>query len=91
MSDESTLAAARGHQADSEYRELDAAFAETRARLLEQIAQSAIGDTEFREKCFFGIQALDGVKSILLQVASGKILAEHDNFIRDVLAGRDAA
>lgn len=81
----------RGAQAASEWRELEQAFADVRAGFLETIATSGLGDTDFREHTFKSIFVLDAVKQRLLAVASGQAMAEHDDLIANILAGRDGS
>lgn len=89
MTEDDTYAAARGAQADHEYRELEAAFAATRNGLFELIAGSAMSETELREKAYVGLHVLDGVKSALLAVAGNKAVAQHADLIRNIMAGND--
>lgn len=63
--------------ARSEYRQLDQAFDEVRARLLEKIAASAIDAADVRERLYMGIQALGSVKSVLLAAAAGADIEDH--------------
>lgn len=84
------LAAARGAQAEYELRETDQAFKDVRAGLMEAWATSALGEAEFRDRAYHAIQTLDAVKAALIAVASGKAITQHDDLIRNVLAGRDA-
>lgn len=83
--------AARADQAAMELRETEAAFDQTRAGLLEVIATSKFGEQELREKCFLAVQALDRVRSILVQVAASKAVVEHNVMIRAIMAGEDPA
>lgn len=79
----------RGTQAASELRETEAAFEEVRARFIDKWATSAIGEQEFREKAFLCVQMLDAVKAVLIAVATGAAMAEHDEMIANILAGRE--
>ena len=84
-------AAMRGRQAASELRETEAAFEAVRSGLIEAWASSTLGDSEFREKAFLSVQILDAVKAALITTATGAAMAENDQLIANILAGRDPA
>lgn len=84
-------AAMRGRQAASELRETEAAFEEVRAKFIEAWAKSSLGEQEFREKAFLCVQMLDAVRAALITVSTGAAMAESNQMIADILAGRDPA
>lgn len=91
MTDAAEESAYRGSQAESELRETEQAFADVRAGLLEGIAGSALGDTEFRELSFKALFVLEAVRARLIAVAAGRAMAESDDLIRRIMAGGDQA
>lgn len=81
----------RGAQADHELRETNAAFEQVRAGLVEAWATSTLGDAEAREKLYLSVQLLDAVRNELMKVATSKPMAESDDLIANIMAGRDDA
>lgn len=89
LTDEELRARADGFQARSEFEQLEGAFDQVRASMLEVIATSKLGETVLREKVYLGVSTLDQVRTILLTVAAGVDVTEHNALIRAVLAGED--
>lgn len=88
MSDDPEILAARGAQAEMELRETEKAFDSLRQGFLETIAKSGMEEAPLREKCYLGVTVIDGVKALLIAVAGNKAIAQHDEMIRDILAGK---
>lgn len=67
----------RSEKARREYTETEAAFAGVRSGLVAQLLASKVGESLLRDKLVLTIQALDEVRTALLQVAQDGDIERH--------------
>lgn len=80
------LELAAAAQARSEFDQLENAFAEVRAGMLEAIASSAFEDTLIRERLYMGVNVLDNVKAVLIRQAAGAEVARNAAAMREIMS-----
>lgn len=61
---------AEAYKARSEFERTEAAFGRVRAKLIEQVIGTAVGESALRDKLVLTIQALEGVQKELLAEAA---------------------
>lgn len=76
----------RAAKAANELALTNEAFDETRRLLIERWASTGIDHTATREKMFFAVQALDGVRSVLKRAVDDGAIDRHSQEMAALLA-----
>lgn len=75
----------RSEKASREYTETEAAFESVREALVTQLLGSKIGESLLRDKLVLTIQALEQVRTILLQVAQDGVIQRHIEALQEAM------